>query len=482
MNYVLFFPDELRAESLGCYGHPVTQTPNYDRVVREGTLFERNYTPHPVCAASRQALVTGWYPHVQGYRTLRYEIDVSKPNFFKYLREAGFKTCLSAKNHCFDQEATQASFDRVVSFAHSRDMWKDVAKDQADVQADKKYDYSMVHPPVPADKVEDIPDHKFVEAGLQFIRDMSAEKSPFFMFFSTNYPHCPYTAPEEFYNMYDPDTLPPLRDLSWLEGKPKLYDLIRQYRQSGQPDEWIYKKMNAIYLGMISYTDMLLGRIIDTLEKEGLFDDTTIIICSDHGDFAGDVGMPEKWPSAMDDMLTRVPLIIRRPGCTGGHRVSELTQSFDIFPTVLDFEGIQIRHDQFGVSLRRQVEGAAGDPARVVYCEGGYDTREPHCFEGTNVFPYTILNFPGGDYYPKMQQQQKKPESVCRVVMQRDERYKLNVRTNGENEFYDMQEDPLEYKNLYNSPEHQTLINEKTKQMLTWLIHTSDVVPWEGHI
>lgn len=477
MNYVLFYPDEMRAESLACYGHPVIKTPNYDRIAREGTVFERNYTPHPVCAASRQALVTGWYPHVQGYRTLRYEIDASKPNFFRYLREAGYKTCLSAKNHCFDKEATEASFDRVAEFTHGGGgMWKDVTEKK------KEFDYTMIHPPIPADQVEEIHDHKFVEFGRQFIRDMAAEKSPFFMFFSINNPHCPYKAPEEFYNMYDPDTLPPLRDLSWLEGKPELYRLIRQYRESGKHEDWIFRKMNAIYLGMISYTDMLLGRIIETLETESIYDETTIIVCTDHGDFAGDVGLPEKWPSAMDDMLTRVPLLIRRPGCPGGHRVRELTQSFDIFPTVLDFSGIQIRHNQFGVSLRRQVEGAAGDSSRVVYCEGGYDTREPHCFEGTNVFPYTILNVPGGDYYPKMQQQQKDPASVCRVVMQRDDRYKLNVRTNGENEFYDMQEDPLEYKNLYKNPKHQALINEKTKQMLTWLIHTSDVVPWEGHV
>ncbi|MGI6326501.1 MAG: sulfatase-like hydrolase/transferase [Saccharofermentanales bacterium] len=476
MNYVLFYPDELRAESMSVYGHPLIKTPNYERLAREGTVFEHNYSTHPVCAASRCSLVTGWYPHVKGYRTLRYELDNSQPNFFKYLREAGYKTCLSAKNHCFDRTATEAGFDRVIEFTRTSDMWQDV------IQEKGQADYTMVHPPVPADQVETIPDHKFVEAGMQFIRDMAAEKSPFFMFFSINYPHCPYTGPEEFYNMYDPDDIPPLRDLSWLEGKPKLYRLIRQYRESGRPEDWIYKKMNAIYLGMISYTDMLLGRVIATLEQEGLYEDTTVIVCSDHGDFAGDVGLPEKWPSAMDDMLTRVPLIIRRPGCPGGHRVRELTQSFDIFPTVLDYENIAIRHDQFGVSLRHQVEGAPGDPDRVVYCEGGYDTREPHCFEGTDVFPYTILNRPGTDYYPKMQQQQKEPDSVCRVIMQRDSRYKLTMRTNGENEFYDMLEDPREYYNLYNDPIYSRLINERTRRMLTWLIHTSDVVPWEGHV
>ena len=126
MNYVLFYPDELRAESMSVYGHPLIKTPNYERLAREGTVFEHNYSTHPVCAASRCSLVTGWYPHVKGYRTLRYELDNSQPNFFKYLREAGYKTCLSAKNHCFDRTATEAGFDRVIEFTRTSDMWQDV--------------------------------------------------------------------------------------------------------------------------------------------------------------------------------------------------------------------------------------------------------------------------------------------------------------------------------------------------------------------
>jgi arylsulfatase A-like enzyme len=80
VNYLLFYPDEMRAESLACYGHPVVQTPNFDRVAAEGTVFENAYSAHPVCAPSRASLVTGWFPHVQGHRTLRYLLDDTTPN------------------------------------------------------------------------------------------------------------------------------------------------------------------------------------------------------------------------------------------------------------------------------------------------------------------------------------------------------------------------------------------------------------------
>jgi len=475
VNYLLFYPDEMRAESLACYGHPVVQTPNFDRIAAEGTLFENAYSTHPVCAPSRCALVTGWYPHVQGHRTLRYLLDETQPNFFKYLREAGFTTCLAGKNHCFTEQATGASFDQATTFLRK-------GQDLASFIAGEKTggDYTMLRPAVPQREMAEDNDFRYVSDGVEFIRDRARDGKPFFLFQSLNDPHPPYETFEQYYDMYDPDELPPLRDLSWLDGKPALYALIRKYRELDQQDESLFRKINAVYLGMISYTDMLLGRLIAALEETGLYDDTTIVICTDHGDFGGDAGLIEKWPSAVDDMMAKVPLIIRRPGAATGHREAAPVQSFDIFPTVCDVEGIEIRHDQFGVSLRRQLEGEPGDKDRLVYCEGGYDTREPHCFEGTPVV--SALQVPGTQYYPKGLQQQEEPESVCRVVMQRGKRYKLNIRTNGENELYDMEADPLEYRNLYDDPEYQAVRDELMRTMLTWLIHTSDVVPWAGHV
>lgn len=103
-----------------------------------------------------------------------------------------------------------------------------------------------------------------------------------------------------------------------LQGKPELQNLIRKYRELGDTDEMVFKKIHAVYLGMVSYTDMLLGRVLDALDRTGLAANTTVIASSDHGDWAGDWGLVEKWPNAFDDDLTRVPLIIRRPGCPGG--------------------------------------------------------------------------------------------------------------------------------------------------------------------
>ncbi|MCB0187379.1 MAG: sulfatase-like hydrolase/transferase, partial [Caldilineaceae bacterium] len=70
MNFIIFQPDELRAESVGCYGHPLAPTPNIDALAAQGTRFDQCHVQHSVCTPSRCSMMTGWYPHVRGHRTL----------------------------------------------------------------------------------------------------------------------------------------------------------------------------------------------------------------------------------------------------------------------------------------------------------------------------------------------------------------------------------------------------------------------------
>lgn len=463
MNYVLIYPDELRAESLGCYGHPVVQTPHIDALAREGTLFEQNYSANPVCVASRCSLVTGWYPHVNGYRSQKNLISDTQYNFFRYLKEADYTIAIAGKDDCFDSASTDRLFHEHLT-----------RKNRFGFGEAGKKNYTMIEPPV---SLEGSPDQRTTEDSVDFIRRHSKDEKPFFLWINYLCPHPAYTCPEPWYSMYKDKSLPRRED-EWLKGKPKLYGLTRFYREADEEEPEVFHKMNAIYLGMISYIDMLTGKIIEALKNEGIYEDTTIIFCSDHGDFAGDARLCEKHPNALDDMLVRVPLIIRRPGAAQNHRVRELCQSIDIFPTVFAFEKIKIRHDQFGVSLKEQVNGNCGDQERVVYAEGGYDIREPQCFEniGISEAAKKVMG-PGTVYYPKFRQQEESPESVCRSVMRRDAHTKIIVRTNGENEMYDMVKDPEEYHNLFLREEYKEKFYQLAYRCLEWLIATSDVVP-----
>lgn len=474
MNYILLFPDELRAESLGCYGNTAAYTPNIDALAAEGTMFRKNYTAHPVCTPSRNALVTGCYPHVHGFRTLKHCLSKQDKTFVKELREYGFDTCFSGKADCWDREGTMDAFSemdpatewRFYDMDRARAIYERLQKEKPEEIL--PHQYLMLKPPKRMEALEEDVDYKITSWACDKIQEHARGGKPFFMMLSLHAPHPVYAAYEKYLSLY-PQELSPVRDESWVNGKPSLYREIQKRRELAERDAGDFRKVYAAYLAMISFVDEQVGRVVAALKKSNIYEDTTVIFCSDHGDFAGDAKLVEKWPNAMDDMLTRVPLIIRRPGCPQGHVVDTPTQTLDIFPTIFNFEGLKIRHPQFGISLK----------GRVAYCEGGYDASEPHCFEGTPL--YCMHEAEGSAYYPKMRQQQESPETVCRAIMQRDNRYKLVVRTNGENELYDMEQDPLERKNLYGNAACKELAAKLEKKMFLWLLSTSDVTPYEGH-
>ena len=90
--------------------------------------------------------------------------------------------------------------------------------------------------------------------------------------------------------------------------------LLKLYSGFDQVDDRVFQKCAAVYLGMITYCDDMLGRILDALDRNGLSHNTMVIASSDHGDFAGDYGLVEKWPNAFYDDMTKVPLILKLPG------------------------------------------------------------------------------------------------------------------------------------------------------------------------
>jgi choline-sulfatase len=98
VNFVIFNPDEMRAESLGCYGNKVAKTPNFDMFAAQGTRFDQCHTTATVCTQSRASFMTGWYTHVRGHRSLWHLLHNDEPNLLRYLKEAGYTVKWWGKN------------------------------------------------------------------------------------------------------------------------------------------------------------------------------------------------------------------------------------------------------------------------------------------------------------------------------------------------------------------------------------------------
>lgn len=467
MNYIIFNPDEMRAESLACYGHPVAQTENIDRLATEGTRFDNCFVQHTACTPSRCSFMTGWYPHVRGHRTLWHTLRPEDPNLFRYLKAAGYDVQWWGKNDLLSPD----SFANSVSTAgHPGDAG--VVRNPFP-RDDPRY-FSFLQDPLGA-PVDNHGDFRCVEGAIEYLR--SGPEKPFVVYLPISSPHCPYATFQPWHDMYDPKELPPLRPAE-TTGKADFYGAIRRSRGLDGLDESTFRKINAVYLGMISYVDYLLGRLLDVLDETGHADDTMVLFFSDHGDWAGDYGLVEKWWSGFDDPLTRVPLLIRAPGSVAGHVVAEQVELFDIMATILESAGIQAEHTHFARSLLPQLGGADGDPNRAVFCEGGYDIHEPHCFEGFEN-RNDWLSTPTNVYYPKLQLQQQAPKTACRSVMIRTKTHKLVRRSTGAHELYDVPNDPCELTNVYPEPTSAAPVRELESRLLDWFLRTGDVVPWD---
>jgi len=463
MNFIIFMPDELRADSLGCYGHPVVQTPNYDRLAQEGVRFSQCYVQHTVCTPSRCSMMTGWYPHVSGHRTLWNLLQPYEPNLFKYLKKAGYQVRWYGKNDLLSSGCMAESVDE----AHRcGTMGPDV---NAFKPGEPGY-MSFLYEPFNG-RVEEHLSYEDVWAGVRFLQ--SCPQEPFILYLPIDAPHPPYGAPPPYHDMYSPDSLPKLRPVC-TEGKPDFHALIRRYRGLDRMDESVLQKIRSVYLGTVSFTDMLLGKVLDALDETGLANNTAVFVCSDHGDWAGDYGLVEKWSSALDDSIVHIPMIARVPGMASEYTVESPIELFDIMSTILELAEVDAEHTHFSQSMIPALRGAMPDPNRAVFAEGGYDPHEPHCFEG---LPTRMSKRRSGEtiYTPKYSQQQDYPESVCRSVMIRTLGHKLIRRTQGLSELYDLKKDPQELVNLYEDSQCAGIRHELEDRLFEWYLATSDV-------
>ena len=468
LNFIFFQPDEMRAESLGCYGHPLIKTPNYDRLAAEGVRFDQCHVQNAQCTPSRVSMMTGLYPHCAGHRSMWHLIRPHEPHLFKYLHEAGYDIHWFGKNDML----APGSLSCIKEYYEHKD---DKRKNRWQ-SGDKEF-YSFDYLPLDCER-EEVADYVKVKSGIDFLRNRNDDDNPFFLFLPLLQPHPSYTTHPDFYDMYDPKDIPDLRPPD-LDKKPDFYTLIRKYRRLDELSDAFFRKLNAAYLGMISFTDWLLGELMAVMEEKGLFENTVLIVSSDHGDWAGDYGLVEKWPSDYSDTLTRVPLLVKAPGNKAGHVVEGPVEMFDFMPSVLELAGLSPTHTHFARSFVPQLHGEAEDKNRLVFAEGGYETQEPHVFEGR----WNLWNKnPEQDsiYLPKGKLQQEVPESVCRTTMIRSLNHKLIRRTAGQDELYDLENDPRELENLIDDPGMQETKSDLESAMLDWYMRTSDTVPVGG--
>lgn len=516
-NFLFIITDQHRADHLGCYGNPIVQTPNIDSLARRGWRSNRFYVSNPACMPNRATLMTGRMPSVHRVRSNGIPLSQDATTFVELLAAAGYRTVSSGKIHLQPMLGEgpilkKSTADAAPPPPELKDAWhgpdprdydqERINRWQNDPNHDLKlpyYGFQEVHLTIShADGAHGHyghwrearhpranrlvgPENALPQQGISalqawrtavpeelystsYIKEQAVsflerhqahgEGQPFFLHCSFNDPHHPFTPPGRYWDMYDPDKMPLPAAFEASRGvpPPPLEHLIAERDQGrSDRDSWMLQAVRetdvreaiALTYGSITMIDDAIGEILATLDRLGLTQNTVVVFTSDHGDYMGDHQLMFKGPIHYDGLI-RVPFIWADPSSTRHDVASNaLAGTVDIGATVLARAGLAPSHGTQGRSLLPLVED------RVDLVRQGIVVEE----DNQRVF----LGF-------------DRPVRMRTLVT---DRWRLTVyRGVSWGELYDLENDPLEMTNLWDSPEH---MEDKARLMLQLVQEMEDL-------
>ncbi len=457
-NIIFIMSDDHAAHAIGAYGSRVNETPNLDRLAREGALLESVFATNSICTPSRAAILTGQYSHVNGV-TMFNRFDSSRRTVAQLLRQGGYHTAMIGKWHLGSDP---------VGFDH----WEILPGQGVYLSpllytatGERTYQGRYV-----TDVITDL--------GIDFIRKRPRNK-PFFLMLHHKAPHRPWDPdethragfagrwipePPTLWDSYATRTdalreneqrvtrdlvnrdlkLPPPEGLTpdalarWYRSKPDTVTITRAGSSVTLTGEelarWKYQRYMQDYLATVQSVDDNVGRLLDYLDKSGLAKHTMVIYTSDQGFFLGDHGLFDK--RFMYEESLRMPFLVRWPAAVKpGTRNDAIALNVDFAATFLDAAGLPTPADMQGKSLLPLLRGRA--PAdwrtsmyyRYYHDPGDHNTRAHY---GLRTRTHKLIYFWKKDQW----------------------------------ELFDLVRDPLELHNLYGEPGHDQLTAELKAELL----------------
>jgi arylsulfatase A-like enzyme len=521
-NFILFINDQHRSDWLGCYGHPVVKTPNIDSIAARGIAFDQFFVASPVCMPNRATLMTGRMPSVHGVRSNGIPLSRDAVTFVDLLRDAGYATALVGKSHLQNftgrppyakppapkpgytapiPEHAQAFRTTLVGPEYLNEVpqyWE--APDAAvatpfygyshvelvtghgdDVGGDYKrwlrakapdalkllgpsnalpHDYACPQAYRTAIPEELYSTAYIGERAAAYVGEQSAD-TPFFVTVSFPDPHHPFNPPGKYWDMYKPsqfpvpeafkrnDWAPPPHVQATLDERDSGSANLKGMRTIGCTAQEA-QEAQALTAGMITCIDDAVGGVLAALQNSGLADNTVLIFTTDHGDHLGDHKLLLKGAEHYQSIV-HVPFIWSDPqGSKAARRTDALGSTMDISATVLDRAKLAPYAGMQGLSLLPTIE--ANTPVQ----------------ESVLIQYEHQMSTPG--------------QGTGRVHTVLDGRWRLSIFDGADfGELYDLQSDPGEFDNLWNSPAHAATQARLTEEIARLEIAHVDRVPLPTH-
>jgi len=351
-NVLFIFTDDQRPDAFGALGNPDIKTPNMDRIINSGFVFNRAYIQGSMtfatCLPSRAMIMSG-KPLFRA--PLQLDSGILMPQVFQ---KAGYRTFATGKWH-----NGESSFEKCFDEAEAV-FFGGAARTHINVPVNRMIAGLMV----PYDAGETFSTDLFADAAIEFIEGQSEKEQPFFCYIPFTAPHSPVTPPGKWATMYDPDkiTLPP----NHAALRPDLVDQQQgtsrrgggrggRGRQGGDVSPVDRAKQRyAAYYGLISHLDHHIGRVLDTLKKTGQAENTIILFATDHGMSMDSHGQSGKHNAY--EHTSRVQIVASGAGVPKGSS-DALVYLYDIYPTLCGLTGLPIPDEVEGKSLAKVIHG-----------------------------------------------------------------------------------------------------------------------------
>ncbi len=452
---ILFIAIDDQNDWIGCLGgHPQAKTPHIDRLAQRGTVFLNAHCQAPLCNPSRTSLMLGLRPTSTGiyglapwFRNLKEFRDrVTLPQF---LAKHGYKTYSTGKIYHgrYGRKKTDKEFDFLGPGAS-------VGAKPKEKLVKTPNPHPLVDWGVFPHKDEDKGDWKVASWAVDRLNEKP--KEPFFLSVGFFLPHVPCYATQKWFDLYPEDTLklPPLRRddrddtprfswyMHWKLPEPR-------FKFLEEANEW--KNLVRSYLACVSFVDSQVGRVLNALERNGLADNTIIVLWGDHGWHLGEKLITGK--NSLWDRSTRVPLVFAGPGISEDAECRKPAELLDIYPTLIDLIGLP-----------------GGDKMGL---------------EGHSLVPQ-LKNANAKRRWPAITTHNHDNHGI------RSEHWRYISYADGSQELYDMRKDPNEWTNLASDPKYADIIREHRRWLPKEnrppapgsrhriLIYKDGKVNWEG--
>lgn len=465
-NLLFIWTDEQRADTMQVYGNPKIHAPNMNKLAGESVVFQRAYVSQTVCTPSRSTVMTGLWPHENSCRENNIPLPDNVACFPEIVNDPDYRTGYFGKWHLGDEVFPQHGFEEWEPiedgywkyYRQGRDRRKKSAYwhflHELGYKPDtSRGDYSRgfaAHLPIEHSKP------KFLEIkACDFLRRHKDE--PFMLYVNFLEPHMPFFGPLNDEHDVNKMALPENFNDPLEDNEPLRYRLLREnYRRKGFGGNDLmtqagWRRLITNYWGLVTEVDRSVGIILKTLEDLGLADDTIVVYTSDHGDMMGAHQLLAK--TVMYEEAAKVPWLMRIPQL--GRKlnvIKEPVSHIDLVPTLLDLMHVKAEKPFTGKSLVPTIQGEA-EAASDVFIEWNPAIRHGRT-------PPSIAGVSREDI------ERVNGASVRTIVSQ--DGWKLCLCDKDKNQLFNLNKDPYETTNLYDSGNYRDIISRLTKGIAQW--------------